>query len=107
MQQGTGAPTPLRVLIVEDDESDAALLAAELRRGGFEPSWQRVDTEEEYIRALDAPLDLILSDYTLPGFDAQRALAQLQERHLDIPFIVVTGTVSEEVAVQCIKRGAA
>jgi len=99
--------TPLRVLILEDRPADAELMALELRRAGLEPAWRRVETEEDYLSALDPGLDLILADYTLPQFDALRALHLLQEGGLDIPFIVVTGTVSEEVAAECVKQGAA
>ncbi|MBI2939284.1 MAG: PAS domain S-box protein [Chloroflexi bacterium] len=100
-------PTPLRVLILEDRPADAELMLYELNRTGFEPTWQRVDTESDYLARLDRTLDVVLADYVLPQFDAARALRLLQERALDIPFIVVSGTISEEVAVQCMKQGAA
>lgn len=98
---------PLRVLILEDAPADAQLMLEELRHAGSEAVWQRVETEAEYLACLDPVLDLILADYVLPQFDALRALRLLQERGLDIPFIVVTGAVSEEVAVECMKQGAA
>jgi len=98
---------PIRVLILEDTPEDAELMVRELRRAGFAPEWQRVETEAEYISHLDSALDLILADYSLPRFDAMRALRGVQERGLDIPFIVVTGSISEGVAVECIKQGAA
>jgi PAS domain S-box-containing protein len=79
----------------------------ELRRAGFEPDWHRVDTEEDYLAHLDPGLDLILTDHSMPGFDSPRALSLLQERKLDIPLIVVTGSIGEEKAVELIKRGAA
>ncbi|MBU0514939.1 MAG: PAS domain S-box protein, partial [Proteobacteria bacterium] len=79
----------------------------ELRRFGYEPEWRRVETEADYLSFLDADLDLILADYNLPAFDAPRALELLNERNLDIPFVVVSGGISEEVAVECLKRGAA
>ncbi|MEJ2421090.1 MAG: PAS domain S-box protein [Acidobacteriota bacterium] len=97
---------PLRLLVVEDSESDAQLMIHELERAGYAPDWTRVDLEKDFRTALDPLLDLILSDYTMPSFGAPRALELLQESGLDIPFIVVTGTVGEEVAVQCIKLGA-
>ena len=100
-------PTPLRILIVEDSLSDTELVLYELRSSGFEPDWQRVETELEYIARLNANYDVILSDFYLPGFDAMRALRLLQERDLDIPFIIVTGSISEETAVECMKQGAA
>ena len=98
---------PLRVLILEDAPGDAELMVRELRRAGFAPEWQRVETEAEYLSRLDSALDLILADYSLPQFDAMRALRSVKERVLDIPLIVVTGSISEEVAVECIKQGAA
>ena len=98
---------PLRVLILEDNPSDAELMLHELRRAGFVPEWQRVETEADYRAALDPALDLILADYRLPQFDGLRALQLLQEHALDIPFILVSGTIGEEVAVECMKQGAA
>ncbi len=98
---------PLRVLILEDRPADAELMLHELRRAGFEPHWQRVETEADYLAHLHADLDVILADYALPQFNALRALALLQEHDLDIPCIVVTGAVSEEAAVECMKQGAA
>ena len=85
---------PLRVLIVEDSPDDAELMLLELRRGGFEPSWQRVETAEE-LRAARAhgPWEVVLWDYTLPGFDATVALALLQRTAEDLPFIVVSPSV--------------
>jgi DNA-binding NtrC family response regulator len=74
---------------------------------GIEADWQRVETEADYLCQLDVGCDVILADYTLPQFNAMQALRLLQERCLDIPFIIVTGTVSEEVAVECMKQGAA
>ena len=97
---------PLRVLILEDRPADAELMVQELRKAGFAPEWKRVETKGEYLAGLSPDLDVILADYHLPQFDAPRALALLQERQLDVPFIVVTGSISEEVAVECIKQGA-
>jgi signal transduction histidine kinase len=98
---------PLYVLILEDRADDAALMLDELRRAGFAPDWKRVETAAAYLEALKSPLDVILADYSLPQFDALTALRLLQGHELDIPFIVVTGSVSEEAAVECMKRGAA
>lgn len=104
----TTATVPIRVLILEDNLNDARLLVAGLRRGGFEPDWERVQDEAAYARELErGDLDLILADYSLPSFDALRALEMLGQSRTDAPFIVVTGTVSEESAVACMKRGAA
>jgi len=98
--------TPIRVLILEDRLADAELMVHELRRAGFDPDWQRVESEPDYLASLALTPDIILADYTLPSFDAQRALQQLQERGLDIPFIVVTGAIGDEAAADCVKRGA-
>ncbi len=101
--------TPLRVLILEDMPDDAELMFHQLRQVGLDPVWQRVETETDYCDALGqraSAWQVILADYTLPQFDALRALRLLRERGLDIPFIVVTGSVSEEVAVECMKQGA-
>jgi len=99
--------TPLKVLILEDREADAELMAYELRRAGFQPQWQRVDNQEDYARSLQEDIHIILADYNLPQFNAVQALQHLQETGLDIPFIVVTGSISEEVAVSIMKQGAA
>ncbi|MFL5358059.1 ATP-binding protein [Archangium sp.] len=98
---------PLRVLLVEDNPDDAELIERELRRGGFETHFQRVQTAEELRAALaHEPWDLILSDYALPGFDAPGALEVLKESGLDIPFIVVSGSVGEHEGVEVMKAGA-
>ncbi len=98
--------TPLHVLILEDREDDAELMLHELRRAGFDPQWHRVDTEADFLAHLDQELDVILADYSLPQFDAQRALAHLKNRGLDVPFIIVSGCIGEEQAVECMKLGA-
>lgn len=97
----------LRVLIVEDIERDAVLLVRELGRGGFDVASERVETAEALSSALDRqPWDIIVSDYTLPTFGAPQALALVKERRLEIPFIIVSGTVDEETAVGAIRAGA-
>lgn len=97
---------PLKVLIVEDSLDDAEFLLRELRRGGFAPEWQRVDTEAAYLAQLHAGLDLVLSDFRLPQFTGLRALELLKQSGLDVPFIIVSGTVGEEMAVSALKHGA-
>ncbi len=97
----------LRVLIVEDSAADAELLVRKLRLGGFAPESRRVDTQSAFEEALEAPWDLILSDYEMPGFDGLRALAIARERRGDVPFILVSGTVGEELAVAALREGAA
>ena len=69
--------------------------------------WRRVETEEDYLAHLQAGLDVILADYTLPQFDALRALQLLQERGGDIPFLIVSATIGEELAVSAMRQGAA
>lgn len=98
--------TPLHVLILEDCIMDAELMVHELRRAGFDPQWQRVDTEADFLAHLDQKLDIILADYSLPQFDAHRALEHLNRRGLDVPFIIVSGCIGEERAVECMKSGA-
>src|SRR5947199_5136294 len=100
-------PTPLHVLILEDSPSDVELMLYELRRAGFEPRWQHVETELDFLAGLDPPPDIILADYALPQFDALRALRCVQERAPDVPLIVVTGALSDAPAVACLKQGAA
>jgi PAS domain S-box-containing protein len=99
---------PLRVLIVEDSEDDALLLLRELRRGGYEPIHERVDTPEEMRRALaeGGPWDVVLSDWQMPHFSGTRALEMLREANLEVPFIIVSGKVGEELAVEAMRAGA-
>jgi starch phosphorylase len=97
---------PLRVLLVEDNPLDADLIVHELRRSGFDPLWQRVETESAYLAQLETAPDIVLADYALPQFSAARALQLLQERRSEIPFLVVSGTIGEEAAVTMMKHGA-
>ena len=99
--------TPLRVLVVEDSLEDAELLLVELKRGGYEATHRRVTTEAEVRHALETETwDLIVSDYSLPGFDGRRCLQIYREFDIDIPFILMSGTVGEEIAVEAMKGGA-
>jgi two-component system, NarL family, sensor histidine kinase UhpB len=97
----------LKVLILEDQPDDAELMLLELRRAGFTPSALEAFDEPTYLAALAGNPQVVLADYSLPQFDALRALHLLQESGQDIPFIVVTGRMSEEVAVECMHAGAA
>jgi two-component sensor histidine kinase/CheY-like chemotaxis protein len=97
----------LKVLILEDRPADAELMAHELRRSGFDPQWERVETEPDFLAHLTPPPDVILADYTMPELDARRALQLVQERGLHIPFIVVSGTIGEDLAVTMMRLGAA
>ncbi len=103
---------PLRALIVEDSEDDCQLLLRELRRAGFEPlAWKRTEDAAGFAAALEAqngaagPWQVILSDYNLPAFSVEHALNELRRRVLDIPVLVVSGSVGESVAVAAMKLG--
>lgn len=99
--------TSLRALIVEDSEDDAKLLTRELWRGGYDLVFERVDTPEAMMCALDNQTwDVVLADYVLPRFSGLAALELLKEREIDLPFIVVSGVVGEDVAVETMKAGA-
>ena len=98
---------PLHVLILEDVPADAVLMVHELRQAGFDPVWRRVETEADYVAHLQADLDVILADYRLPQFNALRALQLLQERGGDTPFLIVSATIGEDLAVVAMKQGAA
>lgn len=97
----------VRVLLVEDSEADARLIVRALRDGGYDPTWARVETSEAMQRALERQTwDVVLADYTMPRFSAPEALRLLQTTEQDIPFIVVSGTIGEERAVEMMKAGA-
>ncbi len=96
----------LRVLILEDRISDAELTLLELKRGGFNPLWTRVETETEFRREITQTYDVILADFSLPQFNALRALDILKESEMDVPFIIVSGSLTDVVAVEALKRGA-
>ena len=99
---------PLRMLLVEDSDLDAAHLLLELRRGGFDPDVTRVETAEEFEAAMrsEEPWDVIISDYHLPRFSAPDALQIYKWAQLDVPFIVVSGAVGEDTAVELMRSGA-
>jgi signal transduction histidine kinase len=99
-------PVPLRVLLVEDSEDDAELIARELRGGDYAPEVRRVETEGAMRAALAEPWDVVISDYSLPQFSGPAALSLVRASGLDIPFIVVSGAIGEEVAVAAMKAGA-
>src|SRR5438270_7640779 len=92
------AMQPLHALLLEDSPDDAELIAHELRQAGFDLTWERVDTEADYIAHLEESPEIILADYSLPQFSGLRALELLEQRGLSIPFIVVSGTIGEEAA---------
>lgn len=97
----------IRVLLVDDSADDRELILMNLKRGGYEPDYLGVDTKEDFTAALDNhKWDLILCDYSMPGFDGIAALNILNERNRDIPFILVSGAIGEELAVKVMKAGA-
>jgi len=99
--------TPLRVLIVEDSEEDTLLIVRELKRGGFDPIHERVETAESMKAALSTKAwDLILADYSMPHFSGLEALKLFKASGLDLPFIIVSGSIGEDVAVEAMKSGA-
>jgi PAS domain S-box-containing protein len=99
-------PRLLKVLVADDSPEDADLLLRELKRD-FEVEWQRVDTEKAYRARLHEGFDLVLSDFRMPQFSGFRALEILKEFNLEIPFILVSGTIGEDTAVTAMKMGAA
>jgi len=97
----------LRILILEDNTTDVELMEHELRHAGFAFCSRRMETREAFLQSLhDWSPDLILADYTLPQFDAMKAIAIVQKEAPLVPVIVVTGTINEETAVECMKAGA-
>jgi PAS domain S-box-containing protein len=97
---------PLRVLLVEDSADDAALLERELRRGGYDVALTRVETESQFLSVVSQAWDVIVVDYVLPRFTALGVLRHLRHLRLDIPTIVVSGTVTESELVDAMKAGA-
>ena len=97
----------MRLLIVEDSDDDALLIVRELKRAGYAPTHARVETEAAFRGALDGESwDIVLSDYSMPQFTGAAALQLLRERDQDTPFIFVSGTIGEEVAVEAMRAGA-
>jgi PAS domain S-box-containing protein len=99
--------TPLRVLIVEDSMDDAVFLVRHLKQNGYDVSYERVYSAAACSAALEQHTwDIVIADYTLPGFSGMEALALCKERGLDIPFIIVSGAIGEDIAVEAMKAGA-
>ncbi len=97
----------LMVLIVEDSEDDALLIVRELKRGGYEPVFERVETEKDMRAALEGQeWDIIISDYKMPHFNGLAALEIYKETGPDIPFIIVSGSIGEEIAAETMVSGA-
>ena len=98
---------PLNVLMVEDSEQDAELLLHALRKGGYDPQAERVETPAAMAAALNAKTwDIIIADHALPQFNATMALTLLKKAAHDIPFIIVSGSIGEDIAVAAMKLGA-
>jgi len=99
--------TSIQILFVEDKEADAATAAIELRRHGFDPSYERVETAADLDQALrNQSWDVVISDYSMPQFDGGRALEVFKQAHLDVPFIFVSRSLGEERAVEMMRAGA-
>lgn len=99
--------TALRVLIIEDSRDDAEILVWELKKAGFAAAWERVETSAELETALNGQIwDVALSDYVMPSFSGLEALKQIQSKGVDIPFIMISGKMGEETAVEAMRAGA-
>ncbi len=97
---------PLRLLLVEDDQDDAEIMVRQLRKSGLSVTSERVETLEQFSEALDREVfDLVLADYRLTGWTGMEAFNHMKKKGHDIPFILVTGMLGDETAVECIKRG--
>ncbi|HVS52138.1 MAG TPA: PAS domain S-box protein [Opitutaceae bacterium] len=97
----------IRLVLLEDNPADAELIVENLRDAGFALEWRRVEDAAGLIAALAAPCDVLLADYSLPQFGALAALRLVRERGIDVPVIVVSGSIGEERAIECIRAGAA
>src|SRR5215216_228847 len=98
---------PLHVLVIEDSEADTELLLRELRRGGYAAEFQRADSEETMLAALEAkPWDIVIADFVVPGFGGMEALKLLRDRGLETPFLIVSGHIGEDIAVSAMRAGA-
>jgi Signal transduction histidine kinase len=97
----------VRIILVEDDDSDADLVMAAAKRGGLDVDWIRADDEPSFIAALKNVPAAIITDFSLPSFSAMRVLAIVRERGADIPVLVVTGAIDDELAAECVRQGAA
>jgi PAS domain S-box-containing protein len=98
---------PLKVLMIEDSEDDCELLIRQIRKGGYDPQYLRIDSEHALKHALDEQgWDIVLCDYSLPRFSGSEALKVFKKYNLEIPFIVISGNIGEEVAVEMMRGGA-
>src|ERR1041385_2809354 len=98
--------TSLRVLLVEDCEDDACLVIRQIKKGGYDVVFERVDSAPAMEAMLEREWDVVISDYAIPGFGGEAALSLLRKRRIDVPFIIVSGAIGEEIAVAAMKTGA-
>src|SRR4030043_1689322 len=99
-------PQSLRILMVEDSEDDVLLIIRELKKGGYDPAYERVETAPAMKKALkEKHWDIILCDYKLPKFNAPSAIALLKETNIDIPVLIVSGAIGEEATIECMHLG--
>jgi two-component system sensor histidine kinase UhpB len=96
----------LNILIIEDNPDDADMMVRQLTSTGIDPQWSRVDTEQDFLAALQKQPSIILADYSMPLFSGLRALELIRVSGLDIPLILISGTIGEDVAVEAMKFGA-
>jgi DNA-binding response OmpR family regulator len=107
MERPSSPSGPLRVLLIEDAAMDEQLIITTLRRAGYDPTWKRVEAADEFKTALkEVAWDIVIGDYNLPRYSGLEALAELRASGHDTPFILVSGTVGESVAVGAMKAGA-
>ena len=100
-------PQSLMALMVDDSEDDVLLIIRELKKGGYSPVYERIETAAAMKKALrEKQWDIILCDYKMPNFNAPSAIALLKEATIDIPIIIVSGSIGEDVAVECMRLGA-
>jgi len=99
-------PVPLRALVVEDSEDDTKLVVRELERGGYDVTWERVDSADTFRAALAREWDIVVCDYSMPRFSAPAALEVLASCGGDLPLIIVSGAIGEDVAVDAMRSGA-
>ena len=106
-ERGSDMGKPLRLLVIEDSEDDALLLIRALREGGFEPAFERIETGSAMKKALQNGVwDVVISDYVMPAFSGLEALSILKDSALDIPFLIVSGQIGEDIAVEAMRLGA-
>jgi CheY-like chemotaxis protein len=104
--RGQESATRIRVLILENDPQDVELMLLELRASGFDPKYRLAQDKEQFLTALkEETFDAILADYRLPSWSGLEALKELRANGKDIPFLLVTATLGEEAAVECMKQG--